>query len=148
MQGCPICGHPPCTSGYKLKQKRDCKVKMLHTMTEQEIDSFEDYLADVLCVWDCYEQEWVEKAPVILRFEKMDVLIQRPSIDGDAKLAVPTAGSEIDYPESGKTCNASADSCACWRRADHYSFLIGRKFKGEEMLRLAAFQGSEQVAEQ
>lgn len=121
---------------------------MLQTMTEQEIDSFEDYLADVLCVWDCYEQEWVEKAPIILRFEKMDVLIHRSSIGGDAKLSVPAAGSEIDNPESGKTCNANVDSCTCWRRAEHYSFLIGRKFKGEEMLRLAAFQERKQVAEQ
>lgn len=47
---------------------------MLQTMTEQEIDSFEDYLADVLCVWDCYEQEWVNGSPLVLRFESADVV--------------------------------------------------------------------------
>ena len=146
--GVPFAGTLPAPRAIDSIKTRDCKVKMFHAMTEQEIDGFEDYLADVLCVWDCYEQEWVEKAPVILRFEKMDVLIQRPSVGGDAKLSVPTAGSEIGYPESGKTCNASADSCVCWRRADHYSFLIGRKFKGREMLRLAVFQRSRQAAEQ
>ena len=98
--GVPFAGTLPAPRAINSSKTRDCKVKMLQTMTEQEIDSFEDYLADVLCVWDCYEQEWVEKAPVILRFEKMDVLIQRPSIGGDAKLSVPTAGSEIGYPES------------------------------------------------
>lgn len=47
---------------------------MLQTMTEQEIDGFEDYLADVLCVWDCYEQERVSGSPLVLRFESADVV--------------------------------------------------------------------------
>ena len=67
--GVPFAGTLPAPRAINSSKTRDCKVKMLQTMTEQEIDSFEDYLADVLCVWDCYEQEWVEMAPVILRFE-------------------------------------------------------------------------------
>lgn len=47
---------------------------MFHAMTEQEIDGFEDYLADVLCVWDCYEQERVNGSPLVLRFESADVV--------------------------------------------------------------------------
>ena len=50
MLGVPFAGTLPAPRAINSSKTRDCKVKMLQTMTEQEIDSFEDYLADVLCV--------------------------------------------------------------------------------------------------
>ena len=74
MLGVPFAGTLPAPRAINSSKTRDCKVKMLQTMTEQEIDSFEDYLADVLCVWDCYEQERVTGSPLVLRFESADVV--------------------------------------------------------------------------
>lgn len=114
---------------------------MLQPMTEQEINDFEDYLADVLMVWDCYEQAWVEEAPIILRFESVDVLMQRPEgISNDTDLSFIALGSEAEILESEKACEAYIDACICWRRAEGLSFLIGRKIKGIEIFRLPIFQ--------
>lgn len=118
-------------------------------MTKQEIDGFEDYLADVLCVWDCYEQAWVEEAPVILRFENVDVLIQRPDdISNDTALSFLALGSEAEILESEKACEAYIDACICWRRAEDLSFLIGRKIKGIELFRLPIFQRCKRTVEE
>ncbi len=114
---------------------------MLQPMNEQEINDFEDYLADVLMVWDCYEQAWVEETPIILRFENVDVLIQRPEdISNDADRSFIALGSEAEILEKEKPCEASVDACICWRRAEDLSFLIGRKIKGIEIFRLPIFQ--------
>ncbi len=122
---------------------------MLQPMTDQEIIDFEDYLADVLMVWDCYEQAWVEEAPVILRFENVDVLIQRPDdISNDTALSFLAQGFEAEILESEKACEAYIDACICWRRVEDISFLIGHKIKGIEVFQLPFFQRCKRAVEE
>ncbi|MEQ3363429.1 hypothetical protein [Raoultibacter massiliensis] len=90
----------------------------------------DDYLADVLRPWDCYEQDWYDNKTVLYRFESDDLLAREmPSgllyeigpIDTDAfdmRLVVESK------PES------ASDTCVCWRHAAGYENLIGTKSIG------------------
>lgn len=78
-------------------------------MTEQEIEDFEDYLADVLCVWDCYEQERVTGSPLVLRFESVDVVADMEEgavyrTSGSNEAIVETLSAKYMWSDSGEFC--------------------------------------------
>lgn len=88
---------------------------MLQPMTEREIEGFEDYLADVLCLWDCYEQTWVTEGLAILRFESKDVFVacMKP---GQRQLSICESSIEsAAVMENLLSRNMHQDSCLCWR---------------------------------
>lgn len=85
---------------------------MLRPMTAQEIEKFEDYLADVLMVWDCYEQCWIEDAPIVLRFENIDVLVPNDSC-AELNASIFQCCDEGLNGVIGAHAK-EADDCLCW----------------------------------
>lgn len=106
---------------------------MLQPMATQDIASFKDYLADVLGVWDCYSRRWVRHAPIILRFENEDVLLQFESLDSTLPRASFRHGSESDFLDE-LYGDEVASSCLCWLRSNLYHHLIGEEVSVAEIL--------------
>lgn len=96
---------------------------MLQPMTEQEIEGFQDYLADILKVWDCYEQDWVVSAPLILRFENADVVVEHEK-NVPSKVTMANSGEEELISELVNG-DLGVDRCLCWLHADGYGDYIG-----------------------
>lgn len=103
----------------------------------KELWDYEDYLVDVLGVWDCYEQHWCEDAPFVLRFEERDIWVTKRA-DG-AKL-LELMGSDVVagriiardepavlFPEEEDDAK-NVDACLCWRAVSNLTL-----FKGEAM---------------
>lgn len=98
---------------------------MLQLMTEQEVEDFEDYLADVLMVWDCYEQCWVDDAPIILRFENADVAIAQTEESGNYGVShLETGGSKLLLDSISDKADPEG-TCLCWRRIRIEAFPLG-----------------------
>ena len=93
---------------------------MLQPMTEREVASHADHLADVLGIWDCYEQEWVTDAPIVLRFESEDVVI-------GARNGPPCLlrDGEDELLERLRLDEAMSERCLCWRRMRVREGLVG-----------------------
>lgn len=114
----------------------------------KELWDYEDFLADVLGVWDCYEQRWCEDAPLVLRFEEQDIWVVKPL--GDTELAVRgglevVAGAPVSPEESAlissieQSNGRALDLCLCWRAVPDLSSLKGDKlFVGEAIAGIAA----------
>lgn len=115
----------------------------------EEKQQHEDYLADVLRVWNCDEGRWMGSTPIVLRFENEDVLVRASTPDPDdlhfVKIAsyAPISGA-ICTRTSGGNGNesdevdeesirlwhydqASEQDCLCWRRDKTFSSLVGLK---------------------
>lgn len=103
----------------------------------KELWDYEDFLADVLGVWDCYEQRWCEDAPLVLRFESCDIWLTKRA---DEATLLRLVGSDV---VAGRTFardelaallpekedeTKSSDACLCWRAVPNLTL-----FKGEEM---------------
>ena len=99
----------------------------------------DDYLADVLRVWDCNEQKWADGPVWVLRFESDDLLVWK---DGDAlhckRGSVDTDGTEIMQREEalGMHENIGTDACFCWRPDTTQSRFIGEKGPDLKILKL------------
>lgn len=103
----------------------------------KELWDYEDYLVDVLGVWDCYEQHWCEDAPFVLRFEERDIWVTKRAggteLAGRMRLDVASgrliARDELPalFPEEGDDAK-SRDTCLCWRAVPNLAL-----FKGEAM---------------
>lgn len=84
-----------------------------------------DWVADVFRQWDCYEQEWVQDAPLLVRFEGSDALIA-----ADEVLA-----AEACVSESVRAQQHGHERCLCWRRDAALDALIGRHLSPDEVRR-------------
>lgn len=110
----------------------------------------EDYLADVLRVWNCDEGRWMGSTPIVLRFENEDVLVRSSTQDPDdlhfVKIAshAPISGtmcarmiSDEDDDDRSEEDEEDIDrwhydrkderDCLCWRRDKVFSSLVGLK---------------------
>ena len=81
----------------------------------EETSSYRGRLADVLRVWDCYEQAWREDAPVVFRFEKVDVLVWRTGEAGAVRSRFCTEAEEEEALRELEAQAVFSDSCLCWR---------------------------------
>ena len=90
----------------------------------------DDYLADVLRVWDCNEQKWADDPVWVLRFESDDLLVWK---DGDAlhckRGSVDTDDTKMLWQERalGMHQDIDVDACFCWRPDVAQSCFIGEK---------------------
>lgn len=87
----------------------------------------EDYLADVISVWDCYGGCWRKGAPVILRFESQDVWVDA---DAGVAFALRTKGGSIvsgNAVERDFATDASEDDCLAWRTVPGLGAIVGRR---------------------
>ena len=119
-------------------------------MNEKSKKQQEDYLADVLRVWNCNEGRWMGSTPIVLRFENEDVLVRSSTPDPTdlhfVKLAAnaPISGAMCARTHGGKDNNESDETgvedisrwhydqeneqdCLCWRRDKTFSSLVGLK---------------------
>lgn len=104
----------------------------------KELWDYEDFLADVLGVWDCYEQRWCEGAPLVLRFEERDIWVV-----GDMELAVRdglevVAGAPVSsdaladcFPRYGAPVGPFSE-CLCWRTVSECRMVVGAEVKARE----------------
>lgn len=79
-------------------------------------DAQRDWVADIFRWWDCYEQNWVQNAPLLVRFEGFDALI---ASDG---VLVLKAGISEDQ----QTHTLGPEQCLCWRKDAALNVLIGK----------------------
>ncbi len=84
-----------------------------------------DYLADVLRLWDCDLGDWHDSHATIFRFESDDVMVWL-----DEKVLMCCHGAFNNdaildcLPHIIKT-GIDVDACLCWLRDKHYDELIG-----------------------
>ena len=124
--GVPFAGTLPAPRAINSSKTRDCKVKMLQIMTEQEINSFEDYLADVLCVWDCYEQGRVNGSPLVLRFESADVVADLEM--GDLYWIDSSNEASVDTLVVGYEQGDAEGPCLALIRFESAARMVGEKW--------------------
>ncbi len=107
-------------------------MKMLQPMTDQEINDFKDYLADVLMVWDCYEQKWLENTPIILRFENSDLIVA-PKADGIRTVSFVRSDTQtlLDAFTADSDNNRT---CSCWLHWNQGSNYIGEEYSVRSLL--------------
>lgn len=97
-------------------------------------EASDDYVADVLRPWDCYEQKWADDYMRLFRFESDDVLIwfENGSFQG-RKGAVDSRS--FDIPDLVHTeMNPAEDMCLCWRTDTDYRSVIGNQIPATELL--------------
>ena len=85
----------------------------------------DDYLADVLRLWDCDLGDWCESFAIILRFETDDVIVWLE--EGILKCeagAVAESNLETSIPHTIRA-SIGADACLCWLYDRAFSDLIG-----------------------
>ncbi|MSA62374.1 hypothetical protein GT613_05725 [Eggerthella sp. BIOML-A4] len=85
----------------------------------------DDYLADVLRLWDCDLKEWCDPYAMVFRFEKDDVLVwNEGGVLRCRQGAVNLNEAENVLPSSFKS-GISEDACLCWTRDDFRHRFIG-----------------------
>lgn len=85
----------------------------------------DDYLADVLRLWDCDLKRWRDPSLFVFRFENDDVLVWQTT--GTVKCkegAVDTTTTRCAFPESIET-SIDPDACLCWLPDSSFSDFIG-----------------------
>lgn len=93
----------------------------------------DDYLADVLRVWDCDAQGWFDPFTTVFRFESDDLLVWN-----DAGMlrcrqgAVDTNSINCLAPDVLDIA-AMTDFCLCWITDKAFSSLIGEKAQLQTM---------------
>lgn len=104
-------------------------------MTEQEVEDFEDYLADVFMIWDCEEQNWIEGMPVILRFENKDVVVSKTQGKDGFQIATLSEDKDalLEYLQKERSIQ---ERCLSWVRVSCYSNCIGELTSIESLLSL------------
>lgn len=86
----------------------------------------EDYLADVLRVWDCYAQEWFDAFITVFRFESDDLLVWNES--GALKARKGSVLTDRFDKEAFPFSIEDADilDCLSWNLDESYGEHIGR----------------------
>lgn len=86
-----------------------------------------DYLAEVLRLWDCDLRDWHNPCTMIFRFESDDVLVWNEQGSLREKIgAVAESNLETPIPDTIRA-SIEADVCLCWLHDRSYSELIGSK---------------------
>ena len=98
----------------------------------EELDN--DFLADVLRLWDCETQDWYGRYPMVLRFESNDVLLWQDRAEINARTgAVDTSALDVLLPNALDPA-LTRNRCLSWRFASDYANLIGEKGLSTKLL--------------
>lgn len=85
----------------------------------------DDYLADVLRLWDCDLRNWHDPFVTILRFENDDIMVWYE----DGALTCCQGAFDnyatLDYLPHKVKAGINSDACLCWLRDKHYDELVG-----------------------
>lgn len=72
-------------------------------------------IVEVFAVWDCYEQQWKDELPRIIRFEESDVLVDSTGeVIDESVVAVDDHDEALLYKICGIPEQKSRDMCLCW----------------------------------
>lgn len=94
----------------------------------------DDYLADVLRLWNCDLRGWHDPVAVIFRFESNDILFWREmNTLRCQKGAVDTTTTRSSIPEKVEA-SIDIDTCLCWLSDDSYSDFIGFAVTAHDLL--------------
>lgn len=94
----------------------------------------DDYLADVLRLWDCDRKCWRDPYMIVFRFESEDVMVWNES--GTLRHctgAVDTSASAGTLPKAVMT-GIDGDSCLCWLRDTRFDSYIGSAGASSDLL--------------
>lgn len=85
----------------------------------------DDYLADVLRLWDCDLRDWHDTHATIFRFESDDVIVWL-----DYRVLMCSRGAfgndaSLDCLPQRVKAGINEDACLCWLRDKHYDDLVG-----------------------
>lgn len=100
--------------------------EVLPCIGNEVVELFEEFdgdcLADVLRVWDCDNQEWLDGTTTVFRFESDDLLVWNVIGGLRAKRgAVDTQSFQL-----GSLIGVAENSCVAWRPDSLFAELIGR----------------------
>ena len=85
----------------------------------------DDYLADVLRLWDCDLKCWHDPYMIVFRFESDDILVWREmNTLRCQKGAVDAMAARYSIPEKVEA-GIDVDACLCWLPDDSFSGFIG-----------------------
>lgn len=89
------------------------------------------YLADALTVWDCYADQELEGAPLLLRFEDFDMVFSAGQ-EGDLAFWQGSVGTShaAKAADGGRTEAIDSRFCPAWVPAPALSGVIGEQAKG------------------
>lgn len=96
--------------------------EVLPFVSNEVVEAFQgfddDYLADVLRVWDCYEQDWHDGFTTVFRFENDDLLVWKEMGGLKTKRGAVVTQNPIEL---------EPDACLSWMSDPGYSDLFGEK---------------------
>lgn len=85
----------------------------------------DDFLADVLRLWDCDLKRWHEPITIIFRFENSDVLVWQAADTVKCKEgAIDNTTARCPFPQSIEA-SIGPDACLCWLSDSSFSDFIG-----------------------
>lgn len=85
----------------------------------------DDYLADVLRLWDCDLKCWHDPYMIVFRFESEDVMVWcESSVLRHCAGAVDTSALAGTIPKAVMT-GIDSDACLCWLRDTRFNSYIG-----------------------
>lgn len=97
----------------------------------------DDYLADVLRLWDCDLKRWHDPCMVVFRFENDDLLIWREMNTIRCKKgAVDATTTRSSIPEHVEA-SIDVDACLCWLPDGTYNDFIGLTGTTHDLLQVA-----------
>ena len=97
----------------------------------------DDYLADVLRLWDCDLKRWHDPCMIVFRFESDDVLIWREKDSLRSRQgAVDT--EMVDSEQCQLTLDPNNSSCLSWVTDHRFSHLLGSKCNAKKLLKILA----------
>lgn len=102
-------------------------------------DFDDDYLADVLRLWDCYKQDWCDCKLILCRFESDDLLIYE-NTGALCFIRGPVDTEHVDVSFTRAVGVNMADACLTWCRNAAYKELIGRENAGSDLIDLICSQ--------
>lgn len=85
----------------------------------------DDYLADVLRLWDCDLKCWHEPCMIVFRFEHEDIMVWNEN--GTIKYRLGSVDTNSTESALLNMVNASVvrDTCLCWLRDDRCAANVG-----------------------
>lgn len=94
----------------------------------------DEYLADVLRIWDCDAGEWCDIFTIVYRFENNDLLVWKDSDKLCARIGAVETDSMINLIPQTSEGIRPAEVCLSWRFDRGYDELIGRIGVASEIL--------------
>lgn len=94
----------------------------------------DDYLADVLRLWDCDLRKWHDSYATIFRFESDDILIWREEPVLKCWRGAIDDRDAISFLPISMHATIDKESCLCWISDNSYNALIGETTASQRLL--------------